>query len=214
MDEPTAGAPAPITVLAVDDHSLMLQGIVGALEGERDIRIVAQARDGQDAFRQYMAHRPDVTLMDVKMPGTDGLEGLRLIREAEPSAKVVMLTTFEGDVQAHRAIRAGASGYVLKAALRHDLPDVIRTVHAGRRHLAHQVAMDIVHHADAMLSEREIEVLRHVAAGCSNKDVARHLRITEDTAKAHLKHIMAKLAARDRTHAVTIGLRRGFIELP
>ena len=213
MAEPDSCTPAPITVLAVDDHGLMLQGIVGALECETDIRVVAQACDGFVGFQQFMAHRPDVTLMDVKMPRMDGLEGLRLILQADPSARVVMLTTFEGDVQAHRAIRGGASGYLLKSDLRHDLPDVIRRVHAGRRHLPHQIAVDLVNNADSMLSEREIEVLNLVAAGSSNKDVARQLHISEDTAKAHVSHIMAKLEARDRTHAVTIGLRRGFIQI-
>lgn len=213
MDAPDSCTPAPIRVLAVDDHGLMLQGIAGTLECEQDIRVVAQACDGFAAVQQFLAHRPDVTLMDVKMPRMDGLEGLRLILQADPGAKVVMLTTFEGDVQAHRAIRGGACGYLLKADLRHDLADVIRAVHAGRRHLPHQIAVDLVNNADAMLSEREVEVLGLVAAGSSNKDVARRLNITEDTAKAHVSRIMAKLEARDRTHAVTIGLRRGFIQI-
>jgi len=206
-------SPRPITVLAVDDHSLMLQGIVGALETEPDMCVVAQAFDGLSAFQQYMEHRPDVTLMDVQMPRMDGIEALRLILQANPQAKVVMLTTFEGDVQAHRAIRGGASGYLLKADLRHDLPHVIRSVHAGRRYVPHQLAVDLIHNADSMLSEREIDVLKLVAAGYSNKGVARELDISEDTVKAHVKHIMAKLGARDRTHAVTIGLRRGFIQI-
>lgn len=210
---PDPDASSPITVLAVDDHGLMLQGIVGVLECEPDIRVIAQASDGFTGFEQFLAHRPDVTLMDVRMPRMDGLEGLRLILQADPGARVIMLTTFEGDVQAHRAIKGGASGYLLKASLRHDLPDVIRSVHAGGRHLPPQLAVDLVHNADAMLSEREIEVLNLVAAGYSNKDVARELHVTEDTAKAHLKKIMAKLEARDRTHAVTIGLRRGFIQV-
>jgi DNA-binding NarL/FixJ family response regulator len=204
---------APITVLAIDDHGLMLQGIVGVLECERDIQVVGQASDGFSGFQQYIALRPDVTLMDVQMPRMDGLEGLRLIRQADPGAKVVMLTTFEGDVQARRAITGGASGYLLKAKLRHELPEVIRSVHAGRKHLPHQLAIDLAHNADAMLSEREIEVLNLVAAGNSNKGVARELHVSEDTVKAHLKHILLKLEARDRTHAVTIGLRRGFIQI-
>jgi DNA-binding NarL/FixJ family response regulator len=204
----------PITVLIVDDHALMLQGIVGVLANEPDIRVVAQAHDGLTGFEQFQACRPDITLMDVKMPRVDGLEGLRLILQAEPCARVVMLTTFEGDVQAHRALKTGARGYLLKANLHRELPDVIRRVHAGSRQLSAQIAIDLVHNADAMLSPREIEVLELVAAGQSNKEVARALRITEDTAKMHLKRIMLKLDARDRTHAVTIGLRRGFIENP
>ncbi len=199
--------------MVVDDHPLLLEGIAAALHGETDIKIVGEARNGLEAVIQFRALRPDVTLMDLQMPEKNGLAALRSIRSEFPTAVVVVLTTYGGDVQAVRALRAGASGYLLKSMLRKDLISTIRTVSTGKRVIHPMIAQEIAEHiAEEKLSEREIEVLRHVANGTSNKLIAARLKVTEPTVKDHLKNIMQKLSANDRTHAVTIAMRRGFLD--
>ena len=204
----------PIRVMIVDDHPLLREGIAAVLESHDDLKVVGEAADGAQALAQFRACRPDVTLMDLQMPGIGGVEAIAAIRGEFPGARILVLTTYKGDVQALRAFKAGASGYLLKSALRKELVDAIRTVHAGRRIVPREIAVEIAEHViDDALSEREAEVLRHVAGGNGNKQIAALLGITEDTVKAHMKHILAKLAAQDRTHAVTIAIRRGIIEI-
>lgn len=203
-----------IRVLAVDDHGLLLEGIVGVIGATADICVVAQAADGLAAVAAYKEHRPDVALMDIQLPALGGIEALQRIRAFDPDARVIMLTTYEGDAQALRAIRAGASGYLLKSALRTGLPDVIRTVHAGKRHIPSDVAAELLNNVENRLTDREIGVLQLVAEGNSNKKVGQKLGVTEDAIKAHMKNITAKLSAQDRTHAVTIAIRKGIIEIP
>jgi DNA-binding NarL/FixJ family response regulator len=204
----------PIRVLIVDDHPLLREGITAVLESHADLQVVGEATHGAQAVAQFRACRPDVTLMDLQMPGMSGVEAISAIRSEAPGARFLVLTTYKGDVQALRAFKAGASGYLLKSALRKELVDAIRIVHAGRRIVPREIAMEIAEHAmDDALSERETEVLRCVAVGNGNKQVAALLGITEDTVKAHMKHILAKLGAQDRTHAVTIAIRRGIIDI-
>jgi len=204
----------PIRILVVDDHPLLREGIAAVLAAYSDLLIVAEAANGTQAVSQFRACRPDVTLMDLQMPGMGGAEAIAAIRSEFPTARILVLTTYKGDVQALRAFKAGASGYLLKGALRKELVDTIRAVHAGRRVVPPEIAVEMAEHAlDDALSEREVEVLRCVAGGNGNKQVAALLGITEDTVKAHMKHILAKLAAQDRTHAVTIAIRRGIIEI-
>lgn len=202
-----------ITVLTVDDHPLLREGIAAILASERDIALVAQAANGYEAIECFRAHRPDVTLMDLQMPGMKGLEAIQVIRREFADARIIVVTTYDGDVQALRAIKAGASGYLLKNMLRKDLPDAIRSVHAGRVSIRSEIAIAIAEHSiDDPLTDREIEVLRRVAGGNANKEVAAQLFISEETVKAHMSRIMSKLAAKDRTHAVMIGIRRGIID--
>ena len=202
-----------IRILCVDDHPLVRDGITFAIQNQPDMELVAEAANGLEALTAYRQHLPDVTLMDLRMPEMNGIEATRAIREEFPNARIVMLTTYSGDVQALRSLKVGAVGYVLKAMIRADLINTIRSVHAGHRRIPSEITSDIAGHfsADA-LSAREIEVLRHVAAGCSNKVVADHLNISEDTVKGHMKTILAKLQANDRTHAVMIATKRGFLE--
>jgi DNA-binding NarL/FixJ family response regulator len=203
-----------ITILAADDHALLLEGIAAVIEGQPDMRLVAEARTGLQALELFRQHRPDVTLMDVRMPDMDGIEALARIRHEFPDARVIVLTTYQGDVQALRAIKAGAMGYLLKGMLRLDLVETIRTVAAGRRRIPSEVATALAEHAgDDALSVREIQVLQLVAVGRSNKRVGAELAISEETVKAHMRSILAKLGASDRTHAVTIALKRGFIDV-
>lgn len=205
---------APIRLLVVDDHPLLREGIAGVLEGEDDLQLVAEAADGDEAVAAFRAHRPDVTLMDLQMPRRSGVEAIVAIRAEFPDARIIVLTTYAGDVQALRALQAGAQGYLLKSSLRKELVDTVRGVMAGRRRIAAEVAGEIAAHAgDTPLSAREIEILRGVAAGNANKVVAAQLGIGEETVKAHMKSILAKLGANDRTHAVTIGLRRGIFDV-
>lgn len=204
---------SPIRVLTVDDHPLILEGIASLLSGEQDLALVAEAANGEEAIRQFRIHRPDVTLMDLQMPGTNGIEAILAIRREFPASRFVVLTTYQGDVQAIRALKAGASGYLLKSMLRKNLLETIRIVHAGRRVIPPEIAADIADHvAGDDLTEREIEVLRSVATGNSNKIIASQMSITEATVKGHMKSILSKLGANDRTHAVTIALKRGFID--
>ncbi|WP_257385491.1 response regulator transcription factor [Tahibacter caeni] len=201
-------------MLVVDDHPLLREGIAGVLDGEDDLQLVAEAADGDEAIAAFRAHRPDVTLMDLQMPRRSGVDAILAIRAEFPDARIIVLTTYAGDVQALRALQAGAQGYLLKSSLRKELVDTVRSVMAGRRRIAAEVACEIAAHAgDAPLSAREIEILRGVAAGNSNKVVAARLGISEETVKAHMKSILAKLGANDRTHAVTIGLRRGILDV-
>jgi len=204
----------PIRVMIVDDHPLLREGIAAVLERQGDMCLVAEATDGHEAIEVFRDTRPDVTLMDLQMPHMNGIEAIAAIRGEFPGARIVVLTTYHGDVQALRAFKAGASGYLLKNLLRKELIDTIHLVHNGGRRIPPEIASEIAEHATAdALSDREIEVLRCVAQGNANKRVALLLGISEDTVKAHMKSILAKLGANDRTHAVTIALKRGIIEV-
>jgi DNA-binding NarL/FixJ family response regulator len=202
-----------IRVLAVDDHPIFRSGIAAVLQGKGDILLVAEATNGQEAIEQFRVHRPHVTLMDLQMPVMNGIDAILAIRREFPGSRFVVLTTYNGDVQALRALKAGATGYLLKSLLREDLADTIRTIHAGGRRIPPEIALQIADHvADDALTDREMDVLRKVAQGSSNKIVAAQLAISEATVKAHMKSIFSKLGADDRTHAVTIALKRGFLD--
>lgn len=202
-----------IRVLCVDDHPLMRDGIAYALQSQKDIALVGQAVDGEEALRLFRELKPDITLMDLQLPGMHGIATIEAIRSDFPKARIIVLTTYSGDVQAARALKAGALGYLLKSMLRNELIGTIRMVHAGGRRIPPEIASELAEHMSAdTLSTREIEVLRHVAAGNSNKIVADELGISEDTVKGHMKNILSKLGANDRTHAVLIAMRRGFID--
>ena len=203
-----------IRVLVVDDHPLLREGVRAVLEGHSDVAVVAEAANGHEAVDAFMTHLPDVTLMDLQMPEMSGTDAISEIRSRSPDARIVVLTTYKGDVSALRALRAGAVGYLLKGQLLTELLDTIRKVHAGGRCIPAEIVAELAaHFGDDSLSERELQVLRSVALGNSNKRVAVELSITEETVKAHMKSIMSKLNANDRTHAVTIALRRGILEL-
>lgn len=205
-------ANAPIRILAADDHPLLREGIAALIGTERDMRLVAEAATGRETVERFRAVRPDVTLLDIQMPEMSGIDALIAIRSEFPEAKVIILTTYGGDVLAQRALKAGAYAYVLKGLVRKDLLDTIRAVHVGQKRINPQVAAELaVHLGEDPLSEREIEVLRLVAAGNSNREIGAHLSITEHTAKAHMKRIIGKLGANDRTHAVTLALDRGIL---
>jgi DNA-binding NarL/FixJ family response regulator len=201
-----------ITVLAADDHPLVREGIGAVLANERDITLVAEAANGREAIECFRTHHPEVTLMDLQMPQMSGLDAMIKIREEFPAARIIVLTTYHGDIQALRAIRAGAAGYLLKSMVRRELADTIRLVHAGKRYIPAEIAAELAAHvADDALSPREIEILRLVAMGNSNKQIAGQLTIVEETVKAHISNILSKLGANDRTHAVTIATTRGFL---
>ncbi len=203
-----------IRILTVDDHPLLREGIAAILGLQPDMQLVGEAEDGAQAIKIFRELRPDVTLMDLQMPVLNGVETIGRIRRDFPDARIIVLTTYAGDVQALRAMRAGAAGYLLKGALRRDLLDAIRAVHGGRRYLSPEIAQQIaLHSSEDSLSEREIGVLRLVALGKANKEIAGELSVSEDTVKAHLKSIFAKLNVGDRTQAVTLALKRGIIEL-
>jgi two-component system, NarL family, response regulator len=203
-----------IRILTADDHQLMREGIVAVLETQSDMRVVGQAASGSEAIETFRRVRPDVTLMDLRMPDMSGIEAITAIRTEFSNARIVVLTTYAGDVQAVSALKAGAAGYLLKGLVRKELIDTVRTVHAGKRCVPVEIASEIaVHAADDGLTEREIEVLRGVAAGKSNKLVAAELKISEGTVKNHMKSILPKLDASDRTHAVMIALKRGILSL-
>jgi two-component system, NarL family, response regulator len=203
-----------IRILTVDDHPLLQEGIAAVIEGEEDMRLVGQASSGREGIECYRSLQPDVTLMDLRMPDIGGIEAITAIRADFPNARIVVLTTFAGDAQAAAALRAGAAGYLLKNLVRKDLIDTIRAVHAGKRWIPPEIATEIATHvADEVLSGRELEVLQRVAAGKSNKQIAAELDISEGTVKTHMKSILPKLDASDRTHAVTIALKRGILDL-
>ncbi len=202
-----------IRIFTVDDHPLLREGIAAVIERQEDMVLVGEATNGQEAVEGFRLHRPDVTLMDLQMPEMNGIDAIIAIRREFLNARIVVLTTFHGDVQALRAFKAGASGYLLKGMLRKELVDTIRTVHAGRRRIPPEVATELAEHAiEDALTEREIDILNRVAKGNSNKIIASQLDISEATVKYHLKSILSKLGANDRTHAVTIAMKRGFIE--
>ena len=202
-----------IRILTVDDHPLILEGIANVLQRQPDMEVVGEASDGYQAIEAFGKLRPDVALIDLQMPGMNGIDTIMAILEKWPTARCVVLTTYAGDVQATRALKAGAKGYLLKSMLRKDLIDTIRTVHSGKSRIPAEIASELASHltSDA-LSAREIEVLRMVGEGCSNKVVADHLKISEDTVKGHMRSILSKLNANDRTHAVMFAVKRGFIE--
>lgn len=203
-----------IRVLTVDDHALLREGIGAVLEEQPDMVLAGQAANGREAIDMFRQLRPDVTLMDLRMPDMNGIEAITAIRREFPNARIIVLTTYAGDVQASAALRAGASGYLLKSLVRKELVETIRAVHAGKRRVPGEIASEIAEHvADDALSERETEVLRRVAAGKSNKVIAAELNISEGTVKTHMKSILPKLDATDRTHAVMIALKRGILDL-
>jgi DNA-binding NarL/FixJ family response regulator len=202
-----------IRVLSVDDHPLMREGIAAIVNSQPDMTIVAQAATGSEAAEMYRLHLPDVTLMDLRLPDMSGIDALVRIRAEFTGARVIMLTTFEGDVEIQRALKAGARGYLLKSTPPKDLVETIRRVHAGQKSIPSHIAAHLAEHlGDEALTEREVEVLRHIAEGNRNRDIAEKLFISEETVKVHVKHIMEKLGASDRTQAVAIAVRRGIIQ--
>ena len=203
-----------IQILSVDDHPLLREGIGAIINSQPDMTMLAEACSGREAIQKYRQHRPDVTLMDLRLPDMSGIDAMIAIRTEFPEARIIMLTTFEGDIDIQRALAAGARGYMLKSMPPKDLLEVIRHVHAGKKRVPAEVAAHLAEHlSDEALTPREIDVLRHVAGGNRNRDIAELLMISEETVKVHLKHIMEKLAASDRTQAVAIALRRGIIQL-
>lgn len=205
---------SPIRVLSVDDHPLFREGVAALLAGQSDVTLIAEASNGREAVDQFRRHRPDITLMDLQMPEMNGVDAMIAICEEFPSARIIVLTTYVGDALVLRALKAGARAYLLKSLLRKELLETIRLVHAGQRRIVPVVAAELAEHAtDDDLSPREVDVLRLIAGGNANKAIASQLSITEETVKGHVKNILAKLAANDRTHAVTIGLKRGIIDL-
>lgn len=204
----------PIRILTADDHALLREGIASLVSLEFDMEMVAEASTGREAIEKFRAHRPDVTLMDLQMPDISGIEAIIAIRSEFPNARIIVLTTYVGDVQVMRALKAGARGYILKGRLHKELLETIRAVHAGQKRLAPEVVAALAEHVgDDELSVRELDVLRLIAAGNANKQIAAQLSITEETVKGHVTSILSKLAANDRTHAVTIALKRGIIEI-
>lgn len=204
----------PIRVLTVDDHPMLRDGVVARIASQPDMVVVGEASDGREAVEKFRALTPDITLMDLQMPGEGGLWAIRMIRQEFPKARIIVLTTYEGDAHALSALKAGAVGYLLKSTLRKDLLDTIRAVYAGKHHVEPKVAQEMAAHAaQESLSEREIAILRLVAVGKANKEIGRQLSLSEDTIKSHLKSAFAKLDVADRTHAVTVAARRGLIDI-
>jgi DNA-binding NarL/FixJ family response regulator len=205
---------SPIRILAVDDHPLILNGVRDLIANHEDLVLVGEASTAKDAIEKYRGLRPDVTLMDIQMPIMDGIEATIAIRREFPTAKLIMLTTYDGDVRVHRALKAGAQAYVLKTLIRTELLTIVRAVHQGLKHVQPDLAIELASHAGGdMLSQREVQVLELIAAGNSNKIIGARLFINEETVKGYIKRIFGKLQARDRTHAVMIGLRRGIIRM-
>jgi len=204
----------PILVLTVDDHALLRKGIVGLVNAESDMKVVAEASTGLEATKQFKQHRPDITLMDLQLPDISGIEATIAIRQEFPEARIIVLTTYAGDAQVVRALKAGARGYLLKADVNDELLDTIRSVHAGRMWIHPELAAELAEYTGReALTVREIEVLRLIATGNANKEIGAKLSVGEDTVKRHVTNILGKLDANDRTHAVTIALKRGIIEL-
>lgn len=203
-----------IRVLSVDDHPLLRAGIAALVGNQTDMEVVAEACNGLEALEQFRSHQPDITLMDLQMPKMSGIDAISAIRGEFPEARIIILTTHAGDVQVTRALKAGARAYLLKGSLRNELLDTIRAVHAGQRRMSSEVAAQIAEHStDDALTPREVDVLRWVAKGNANKEIAAQLSLTEETVKSHIRNILAKLEANDRTHAVAIGVKRGIIDL-
>ena len=203
-----------IRIMTVDDHPVLRQGIAALIADEPDMTLVAEATNGREAIQQFRAHRPDVTLMDLQMPEMNGLDAMIAIRGEFADARIIVLTTYAGDVQARRALQAGARAYLLKNSLHKELLDTIRAVHAGRKNLSPEVSFDLAEHAaEEALSPLEVRVLRLIAEGNSNKEIAARLSVTEDSVKGHVRNILSKLGANDRTHAAMIGIKRGIIEI-
>ena len=206
--------PDLIRILTVDDHPLLRRGIAALVNGEPDLKLIAEASNGEEAIDAFRSHRPDVTIMDLQMPGIDGIGAIGRIRDEFPNARIIVLTTYTGDTQVLRALRAGARAYILKGHVHKELLETIRAVHAGQKRIPPDIAAELAEHAmDDELTEREIDVLKLVAAGNANKHIADQLSIGEATVKSHVSNILSKLGANDRSHAVTIGLMRGIIEL-
>src|ERR1700731_796527 len=204
----------PIRIFSIDDHPLMREGIAAIIRNEPDMLLVAEASNGREAVQGFRDHRPDITLMDLRLPDASGIEAMVAIRTEFSDARIIMLTTFEGDVEIKRALEAGARGYMLKSMPPKELVEVIRQVHAGKKRVPQQLAAQLAEHlSDEALTEREIEVLRQIAEGNRNRDIGEKLFITEETVKVHIKHIMEKLGASDRTQAIAIAIRRGIIHL-
>jgi len=210
----TDNPPRPIRILLADDHPVLREGIRALAADERDMEFVAEASNGREAIEKFREHRPDIVLIDLQMPDMNGIDAMIAIRNEFPDARFIILTTYAGDVQVSRALKAGARAYLLKSFLRKELLDTIRAVHAGQKRIPSDLATQVADHiADDSLTFREVEVLRLIAAGNANKLIADQLSIAEETVKGHVKNILSKLSANDRTHAVTIGLKRGIIEL-
>jgi len=203
-----------IRILAVDDHPIVRQGIAGLIADESDMTLVAEAANGREAIQQFRTHHPDITLMDLQMPEMNGLDAMIAIRGEFPDARVIVLTTYTGDVQARRALQAGARAYLLKNSLHKELLDTIRAVHAGRKNLSPEISFELAEHAaEETLSPLEVRVLHLIADGNSNKEIAARLSVTEDSVKGHVRNILSKLGASDRTQAAMIGVKRGIIQI-
>lgn len=203
-----------ISIMTVDDHPVLRQGIAALIADQPDMTLVAEATNGREAIQQFRTHHPDITLMDLQMPEMNGLDAMIAIRGEFPEARIIVLTTYTGDVQARRALQAGARAYLLKNSLHKELLDTIRAVHAGRKNLSPEVSFELAEHAaEDTLSPLEVRVLRLIAQGNSNKEIAAVLSVTEDSVKGHVRNILSKLGANDRTHAAMIGVKRGIIEL-
>ena len=204
----------PIRILTVDDHPLLRHGIASILNSQPDFLLVGEAASGREAIRMFQEHRPDITLMDLRLPDISGIDAVTAIRSEFADARIIMLTTFEGDVEIHRAFGVGAFGYMLKSMPPNELIETIHQVHAGKKRIPPEIAARLAEHlGDEMLTQREIDVLRHVAGGNRNRDIAERLFISEETVKVHIRHIMEKLGASDRTQAIAIAVRRGIVQL-
>ena len=208
-----SGDPHPIRILSVDDHPVLRRGIAGIVAAESDMTLVAEAANGREAIRQFRTHRPDVTLMDLQMPEMSGVDAIIAIRGEFPEARIIVLTTYSGDVQVLRALKAGARAYLLKSSLHEELLDTIRAVHAGKKWISAETSFQLAEHAtDDPLTAAEISVVQLIAEGKANKEIAAQLSVSEETVKARVKSILSKLGANDRTHAAMIALKRGIIE--